>query len=280
MRDVARAGEEAAKRILAQRAAAEQASAHGPAYDTAEIEEMVRQATTVMRHLSCLKGHYDTDLGRSVTGNVTKLVSESGGETATNVVGYLNRMVAENVVAASDVNSILSESPKGPAPKSSPDAKADFVPLEQVPPDRALKDGVKASDGTTILSKGTSLTRHIVSILNNLQRLGMLALESRDNIHGIAIEPKAKSDGKVTRITIPAPPPQPAFSFKQETRVPTSSLKAGEMVTRGVFSTTGTLYVGEGTELTKRMVSLLQDLDSLGRLSGGVWVERDPDKKG
>ena len=134
VRGIAKAGEEAAKKILADRAAAAKSAADKVTYDSAEIKKMVRQATQVMGRLSCLKGHYDTDLGHSVTGNVTKLVSESGDETATNVVDFLNRMVTEELVATSDVDSILSERPQGPVPKKLPNPDADFVPLEEVPP--------------------------------------------------------------------------------------------------------------------------------------------------
>ena len=251
---------------------------------TAKIREYQKRNLTPARNrLKCLDTlAEDSPAARRINMAITHLTNESGEVVTERICQALDEFVDRGALRADQLAQILSlielegrgrgEGPTvqhddltaGSGGLSIPQLTADQDRLEQLLEDvrngAALKIDVRTADGKLFIEAGTDMTPRVISIMINLDDLGLLenVQEALSNLQRNTAP--AGGGGQVVR---------PAQS---ERRCRFHELKEGDVISREVTTGDGRPYMHAGTELTPKFLEKLSVAMELGHVDEYVWV--------
>ena len=124
-----------------------------------------------------------------------------------------------------------------------------------------LKIDVRTAEGRLFIEAGTDMTPRVISIMINLDDLGLLenVQEALTTLQRAAAPTRSKGKSVL----------RPASG---ERRCRYNELKEGDIVSREVTTGDGRTYIHAGTELTPKFIDKLSVAMELGHVDEFVWV--------
>lgn len=220
-------------------------------------------ASGVVGQLSEMGEKYqNSETAKNITTGVQALVLDSGSDIAKRLVTALDALAKQKNLSRDDVAAVLCAKPaprKGVAPDT-PAGEEALTGLDDILEGAILARALHTVDGGLLLSEGTPLTPQIVGILQHLDELDLLLLEA------MADDPGADA-GLFVRYG-----EAPDLTEAATVAVHASDIPPGAILAQDIVLADGRQYMVSGATLTPRLISLLQDLVSLDRLKGKVWI--------
>ncbi len=227
----------------------------------------------VMGRLSSLVGRLeDPNSAREVAIGFQKLVADGDRDVAKQLVTVLDTFEKRGVISSDDIARVFSGQEgtgdaslrsADTAPTKSPSAPAHteaFTTLDAIEEGSVLARPLHTPDGSVLLADGTALTSQVLAVLKKLDDLDLLLLE--------AISEDADS-GRGVFVKMPEAAAIPPDKVKV---LPLHQVPIDTVLARDIHLADGRLYMTAGTVLSRRLLSLLQDLVELDRFDGSVSV--------
>lgn len=262
-----------------------------------------KETSRVMQNMSSLSGKFEeSDLARNITHGVDRLVSDTGSGEASRVVSFLNVLVGNGILELEDVPDVLDTRDVGPDSPNAPVRKKkvagvwasagggdkNFYELPDIPLGAVLAQDILSKDGSLLIKSKIPLTQQVISILAYLKNAGALKLASIDaeaagagDIEGNGVLAKfsagPENDGRTKAFNSEGPPSERFNRAMKgqtgwEKPVPAGDIPYGAHLTRDLYTADGRLYMYAGSELTEKVISILQDLEDLENLKTKIWV--------
>ena len=263
-----------------------------------------RETKKVLSNMPSLKGKFEeSDLARTITKGVDRLVTDAGGSAATRVVSFIDDLVERNILELEDIPNVLDirnadqEEPdiaalnrkaKAIAETAKGGAKESHYTLPEIPLGAILSQNLFSQDDSLFIKKGIPLTQQVVSIIAHLGKVGAIKLPPSGEI--AVIDPETLQNGVFADFS-PVPgetgpvsacesenPPSERFTramqgdYTWDVRVRADDIPEDAILARDIYTADGRLYMHAGDKLTARIISILNDLRDLENMTSDIWI--------
>ncbi len=227
----------------------------------------------VMGRLSSLVGRLDDPASaKEVAVGFQRLVADGDRDVAKRLVTVLDTFEKRGVISGDDIAVVFNSGNTGrfEQPRTATDAptqsttdaapKEVFTSLETLEEGAVLARPLHTPDGSLLLADGTTLTPQVLDVLKKLDDLDLLLLEA------------ITDDANAQRGVFVRAPEAVAAASDTVIELPLAKVPMDAVLARDIHLSDGRLYMTAGTILSRRLLSLLQDLVELERFDGRVSI--------
>ncbi|RED54245.1 response regulator [Aestuariispira insulae] len=155
------------------------------------------------------------------------------------------------------------------------DSTETLCAFHTIPDNAVLARDLKTKDGAIFIKKGITITHLIALVLSYLYKDNIL-LPHRDHQGNYGLFVRAPGSDKPDA-GIASSNEEVFEKAPEEKETDIYSVSEGNIISRDIMTNRGRLYLGEGTELSPKMITMLRDLHKVGKIEESLWVRASGD---